>query len=303
MDILRTPEARFEGLVDYPFAPHYRQVTADDGSDLRFHFVDEGPRSSEAVVLLHGNPTWSYLYRHMISGLVDRGHRVIAPDLMGMGKSDKPDDPAFFTMARHVDWLSQWLSDADLRAFTMFGQDWGGILGLQLLATHGVRCRGFIASNTGLPTGQGVNKFMTDWLSFSQSVEELPVAKLVAGGTTRRLSPAELAAYDAPFPDGSYQASAKQFPLLIPLQPDNPGVPQAEATWRYLETFEQPFLTVFGAEDAVGYKAGAHRQLQARIPGARGQPHRVIEGASHFIQEDAAGELVTIIDTFTRGTL
>ncbi len=298
MKVLRTPDDRFDHLADFGFSPHYVEVSADDGLALRMHYVDEGPSEEAPILLLHGNPTWSYLYRHMVRGLSALGHRVIAPDLVGFGKSDKPDDPSYFTMARFVDWTAAFVRQLNLRNTTLFGQDWGGIIGLNLLPALPDRFDRVVASNTGLPAGQGVNAFMAEWLRFSQSVEELPVARLVASGTTRRLSKGELAAYEAPFPDGSYQAAAKAFPLLIPLQPDNPGVPQAKATWSYLERFERPFLTIFGSEDAIGYKAGAHRPLQQRIPGAQGLPHEVIEGANHFIQEDAHERLVTVIDTF-----
>jgi len=302
MDVLRTPDDRFTGLVDFDFAPHYREVAAADGTRLRFHFLDEGPRDAAPVLLLHGNPSWCYLYRRMIPGLVARGHRVVALDLMGLGRSDKPVDRDELTMAGHTDWIGQWLEAEDLRDVTLFCQDWGGMLGLALLPGHGDRFARVVASNTGLPEGQGANEFLEQWLAFSQSVDVLPVGALVQGGTTRVLSTAEVAAYDAPYPDGSYQAAPKQFPVLIPIQPDNPGVPQAKEVWAYLETWEKPFLTVFGDHDQVAYRAGAHLALQRRIPGARGRPHRVLEGPSHFIQEDAPDELVAILDDFIRAT-
>lgn len=298
MDVLRTPDERFADLADYDFAPHYREVVASDGTNLRFHFVDEGPRDAAPILLLHGNPSWSYLHRHLIRGLAARGHRVVALDLMGMGRSDKPTDRGSYSLAAHVDWMSQWLEGEDLRDVTLYCQDWGGLTGLHLVRLHPDRFARVLASNTGIPTGEGVNRFMERWLAFSQSVDELPIGALVDGGTTRALTGAEKAAYDAPFPDGTYQASPLQFPLLIPVQPDNPGVPMCLETWAFLETWTKPFLTVFGSEDAVAYKPGAHRAFQERIPGAAGQPHRVIEGADHFIQEDAAAELVEILDAF-----
>ena len=301
MDVLRTPDDRFADLDGYDFAPHYREVTAVDGTDLRMHFLDEGPRDAAPVLLLHGNPSWCYLYRHMVAGLVARGHRVVAPDLIGMGRSDKPTDQDDYTLRAHVDWLSQWLVGEDLEAITLFCQDWGGTAGLNLLPLHGDRFDRVVASNTGLPEGRGMNKFLEDWLAFSQSVELLPVGGLLQGGTTRELSPAEVAAYEAPFPDGSYQAAPKRFPLLIPVQPDNPGVPTTKATWEYLTTWEKPFLTVFGDRDPVAFGAGAHLPFQQRIPGAQGQSHVVVAGANHFIQEDAPDELVDILDTFIAG--
>jgi haloalkane dehalogenase len=300
MDVLRTPDDRFADLPDWDFAPHYREITADDGTVLRFHFVDEGPRDGPPVLLLHGNPSWSYLHRHMITGLAARGYRVLALDLMGLGRSDKPADLGFYTLARHVDWVGQWLVAEDLRDLTLYCQDWGGLIGLQVLPTHGDRVARVVASNTGIPVGEGADKFMEDWLAFSQSVDVLPVAALVDSGSTRALSDGEKAAYDAPFPDGTYQAAAKQFPLLIPVQPDNPGVPQCVATWAYLETWTKPFLTVFGSADPIAFKPRAHEKFQRLVPGAAGQPHRVIEGANHFIQEDAPAELVDVIDAFVR---
>lgn len=299
MDVLRTPDERFADLEDYDFVPHYREVTAADGTRLRFHFVDEGPRDSAPVLLLHGNPTWSYLHRHMIRGLVVRGHRVVALDLMGMGRSDKPKDRSAYTLAAHVDWMSQWLAGEDLTEITLYCQDWGGLTGLHLLPRFPDRFARVIASNTGLPTGEGANAFMKQWLEFSQSVDELPISALVANGTTRELTPGERAAYDAPFPDGTYQASPIHFPMLIPIQPDNPGVPMCEATWAFLGTWTKPFLTVFGSEDPVSYKPGAHRKFQRVVPGAAHQDHQVIDGANHFIQEEVPDRLVEIIDAFT----
>jgi haloalkane dehalogenase len=299
MDVLRTPDERFADLPDWDYEPQYRTVTAADGTELRFHFVDEGPRDAAPILLLHGNPSWSYLYRHMIRGLADRGHRVLAPDLMGLGRSDKPTARSDYTLAAHVDWVGQWLEAEDLSAATLFCQDWGGIIGLCALRHHADRFDRVLASNTGIPVGEGVNAFMQQWLDFSQSVDELPIGSLLDSGTTRPLSPDEQAAYDAPFPDGTYQAAALQFPLLIPVQPDNPGVPMCVETWAFLETWTKPFLTVFGADDAIAYKPGAHLKFQKLVPGAAGQPHEVIEGANHFIQEDAPERLVQIIHEFT----
>ena len=298
MDVLRTPDERFADLPDWDYEPHYRTVTAADGTELRFHFVDEGPRDAAPILLLHGNPSWSYLYRHMIRGLADRGHRVLALDLMGMGRTDKPMARSDYTLAAHVDWVGQWLTGENLTGATLFCQDWGGIIGLNALRLHPDRFDRVLASNTGIPVGEGVNAFMQQWLDFSQGVDELPISSLLAGGTTRPLTEAEQAAYDAPFPDGTYQAAALQFPLLIPLQPDNPGVPMCVETWAFLETWTKPFLTVYGSEDAISYKPGAHRKFQRLVPGAAGQPHQVIEGANHFIQEDVPDALVEILDRF-----
>jgi len=303
MDVLRTPDARFTDLEGYDFEPHYAEVTAADGTPLRFHFVEEGPRDAAPVLLLHGNPTWSYLHRDMIRGLVARGHRAVALDLIGFGRSDKPVARSSYTLASHVDWLGQWLEGSDLTDITLYCQDWGGLAGLQLLPRQPERFARIVASNTGIPSGEGANEFMQRWLEFSQSVDALPVGKLVDNGTGRALTAGELAAYEAPFPDGSYQTGALQFPLLIPVQPDNVGVPMCRATWEFLAGWTRPFLTVMGSEDAIAYKPGAHRKFQRVVPGAAGLDHVVIEGAGHFIQEDAPDRLVDIIDAFVHGGL
>ncbi len=298
MEFLRTPDERFVGLEDYDYVPHYRTITAADGTELRFHFVDEGPRDADPVLLLHGNPSWSYLHRKMIRGLVARNHRVVALDLMGMGRSDKPVQKSDYSLANHIDWMGQWLIAENLTNITLYCQDWGGITGLNLLPLHGDLFTRVIASNTGIPAGEGATEGIENWLAFVSSVEELPIGGVIQSGTTRKLSPGELAAYEAPFPDGRYQASPLEFPFLIPVQPDNPGVPMCRETWEYLGTWEKPFLTVYGSEDAISYKPGSHLKFQRVIPGAADQSHVVIEGANHFIQEDAPDQLVDIIDAF-----
>jgi haloalkane dehalogenase len=300
MDVLRTPDERFDALPDWDYAPRYREVVAADGTLLRYHFVDEGPRDAAPVLLLHGNPSWSYLHRHMIRGLVERGHRVVALDLMGMGRSDKLVDRTAYTVEAHLDWMQQWIDGEDLRDVTLYCQDWGGLLGLNLVRLQPDRFTRILASNTGLPAGEGTNAALQAWIEFSQSVTPLPVGAIVDGASTRTLTEAERAAYDAPYPDATYQASPVQFPVLIPAPPDHPAVPLFRATWDFLETWTRPFLTVFGSEDAIAFKPGSHLKFQRKVPGAQGQPHRVIEGANHFIQEDASDELVEILDAFTR---
>lgn len=300
MNVLRTPEERFAELEGWAYAPQYVEVRAADATALRMHYVDEGPRDAAPVLLLHGNPSWSYLHRHMIDGLAARGHRVLALDLMGMGRSDKPTARDDYTLAAHVDWVGQWLDAIDLRDITLYCQDWGGLIGLNVVRFHPDRFARIVASNTGLPNGEGVNPFMERWLAFSQSVEELPVADLIQGMTKHTLTEGERRAYEAPFPAGKYQISPIHFPLLIPLQPDNPGVPMCRETWAFLETWDKPFLTAMGSEDPVSFKPGAHLKLQRKVPGAQGQSHVVIEGANHFIQEDASDDLVRVIDEFVR---
>lgn len=298
MDVLRTPDERFTGLADYPFDPHYLTVTDADGTALRIHYVDEGPRDAAPVLLLHGEPSWSYLYRKFVPDLVARGHRVVAPDLIGFGKSDKPAERTDYTYERHVAWMSEWLCALDLRDITLFCQDWGGLIGLRLVAAFPERFARIVVSNTGLPVGTGSSEGFDAWLAFSQNVPLFPVGAIVNGGTTRELSADEIAAYDAPFPDESYKAGARQFPALVPITPEHASVDANRAAWGVLETFERPVLTAFGDKDAV--TKGGERIFIERIPGARGQPHEIVAGGGHFIQEDAPGHLCTLIDALIR---
>jgi haloalkane dehalogenase len=298
MKVLRTPDERFADLADYPFAPHYLTVTDADGTDLRIHYVDEGPRDAAPILLMHGEPSWSYLYRKFVPDLVARGHRVIAPDLIGFGKSDKPAARTDYTYERHVAWMSQWLTAFDLTDITLFCQDWGGLIGLRLVAAFPDRFARLVVSNTGLPVGTGSSEGFDAWLAFSQNVPQFPVGFIVNGGTTRDLTAAEIAAYDAPFPDESYKEGARQFPVLVPITPDHASVAENRAAWAVLERFERPVLTAFGDKDAV--TKGGERAFIERVPGARGQPHRIIAGGGHFIQEDAPAELCALIDDLIR---
>jgi len=298
MEVLRTPDARFVDLADYPFAPQYLSVTDADGTELRLHYVDEGPRDAAPILLMHGEPSWSYLYRKFIPDLVSRGHRVIAPDLIGFGKSDKPAARTDYTYERHVAWMSDWLTALDLTGITLFCQDWGGLIGLRLVAAFPDRFARLVVSNTGLPVGTGSSEGFDAWLAFSQNVPQFPVGFIVNGGTTRDLTPAEIAAYDAPFPDESYKEGARQFPTLVPITPDHASVAENRAAWAVLEKFERPVLTAFGDKDAV--TKGGERAFIDRVPGARGQPHRIIVGGGHFIQEDAPAELCILIDDLIR---
>ena len=298
MEVLRTPDERFAGLADYPFAPHYLKVTDADGTELRIHYVDEGPRDAAPILLMHGEPSWSYLYRKFVPILVARGHRVIAPDLIGFGKSDKPAARSDYTYERHVAWMSDWLTALDLTNITLFCQDWGGLIGLRLVAAFPDRFARLVVSNTGLPVGTGSSEGFDAWLAFSQNVPQFPVGFIVNGGTTRDLTAAEVAAYDAPFPDETYKEGARQFPTLVPITPDHPSVAENRTAWAVLERFERPLLTAFGDKDAV--TKGGERAFIDRIPGARGQPHRIIAGGGHFIQEDAPEELCGLIDDLIR---
>ncbi|MDB5704530.1 MAG: alpha/beta fold hydrolase [Sphingomonas bacterium] len=298
MQVLRTPEDRFAGLADYPFAPHYLTVTDDDGTRLRIHYVDEGPRDAPPVLLMHGEPSWSYLYRKFVPALVASGYRVIAPDLIGFGKSDKPTARADYSYERHVAWMSDWLTALDADGITLFCQDWGGLIGLRLVAAFPDRFARLVIANTGLPVGTGSSEGFKAWLAFSQNVPQFPVGFIVNGGTTRELSPAEIAAYDAPFPDESYKEGARQFPTLVPITPEHASVAENRAAWAVLETFDKPVLTAFGDNDAV--TRGGEKAFIERVPGARGQPHSIIKDAGHFLQEDKPEELCALIDSFIR---
>jgi haloalkane dehalogenase len=293
MEVLRTPDARFEGLADWPHAPRYLEVRDADGTALRIHYVDEGPRDGAPVLLMHGEPSWAYLYRHVIGGLIAKGHRVIAPDLIGFGRSDKPAKRADYTYERHVDWMSQWLTALDLSGLTLFCQDWGGLIGLRLVAAYPERFAGLVIANTGLPVGGGMTDGFKAWLDFSQNIPVMPVGVLVNGGSQRNLSDAEVAAYDAPFPDETYKEGARQFPLLVPVTAEHASVAENLAAWTVLERFDKPVVTAFSDGDAI--TRGGEAPFQTRIPGAKGQPHVTLAGG-HFLQEDSPAEIVEVID-------
>jgi haloalkane dehalogenase len=297
MQVLRTADERFEGLADWPFAPHYATVNAKAGPALRLAYVDEGPRDAAPVLLLHGEPSWSYLYRKIIPALVGRGHRVIAPDLIGFGRSDKPSERSDYSYERHVAWMSEWLTGLDLRAITLFCQDWGGLIGLRLVAAFPERFAALVIANTGLPVGSGMTEGFKAWLNFSQSVPVMPIGVIVNGGTGRNLSDEEVAAYDAPFPDESYKAGARQFPALVPVTPEHGSVAENLAAWTVLGAFDKPVVTCFSDGDAV--TRGGDIMFQTRVPGAKGQPHVTLSGG-HFLQEDSPAEIVEIIDAQAR---
>jgi len=300
MIVLRTPDERFANLVDFPFAAHYHEVASGAGPTVRMHFVDEGARDAAPIVLLHGEPTWSYLYRKMIPVLVAGGHRVIAPDLVGFGKSDKPSDQQDYTYARHVSWMAQLLFDhLRIRNATLFGQDWGGLVGLRLVASEPERFARVVVSNTGLPTGERpLSKAFLAWQQFSQTTPDFPVGALVNGGSLTTLSADEIAAYDAPFPDDSYKAGARIFPALVPTSIDDPSHHDNIAAWHVLERFERPFLCCFSDGDPI--TKGGDAIFRSRVPGANGQAHVTIAGGGHFIQEDKGVELAHTIDDFIR---
>jgi haloalkane dehalogenase len=291
MEVLRTPDARFVGLPDFGFAPHYLEVGAPA---LRLHYLDEGDSYAAPVLLLHGEPSWCYLYRKIVPALAAQGHRVVAPDLIGFGRSDKPTQRSDYTFERHVDWMSEFLTKLDLKGMTLFCQDWGGLIGLRLVARFPERFAAVVTANTGLPAGgRNIRLPFRIWLAFSQYVPRLPIGGLISLGTVRRLSDGEKRAYDAPFPDESYKAGARQFPTLVPITDAHASVAECKQAWEVLERFEKPFVTAFSDRDPV--TRGGDRVFQARIPGTRGQPHTTIRRGGHFLQEDHPEQLATLI--------
>jgi haloalkane dehalogenase len=305
VDFVRTPDDRFDNLPGYPFEPHYAEVEAGDGSgtQLRVHYIDEGDQSSgETVLLMHGEPSWSYLYRKMIPVLVDAGYRCIAPDLVGFGRSDKPTPRTEYTYARHVEWMRAALfDDVDLSHATLVGQDWGGLVGLRLLAEHPDRFARAVAANTFLPTGdRHPGKAFLAWQQFSQETADFHVGGIVKGGCRTDIDDATVAAYDAPFPDDSYKEGARQFPLLVPTSPDDPASADNRKAWESLQKFDKPFLCAFSDQDPI--TGGADRVLKELIPGTNGRAHTTIEGGGHFLQEDCGPQLAAVIAEFIRST-
>jgi haloalkane dehalogenase len=295
MEALRTPDDCFESLPDYPFAPHYVDVPSGDGASLRLHYLDEGPRDGAVVLLLHGEPSWSFLYRKMIPTLVTAGLRCIAPDLIGFGRSDKPTERADYTYARHVEWLRSALFDSiDLREITLVGQDWGGLIGLRLVAENPDRFARVVAANTFLPTGDTPpGAAFLGWQNFSQTVEDFDIGFIVNGGCATDLPDAVVAAYRAPFPDDSYKAGARQFPMLVPTAPDDPAAQANRNAWNVLRSWQKPFLTAFSDQDAI--TRGGDGAFQRDVPGCAGQPHTTIEGGGHFLQEDRGEQLAQVV--------
>jgi haloalkane dehalogenase len=293
MQALRTPDDRFADLPGYAFEPHY--VELDDG--LRMHYVDEGPRDADPVLMLHGEPSWSYLYRKMIPVITGAGLRAIAPDLIGFGRSDKPSERSDYSYQTHMDWIHGFVRSLNLERVTFLGQDWGGLIGLRMVAEDPDRYDRVVASNTFLPTGdRELGDAFHAWRKFSQETPEFKVGRIVAGGCVTEVSPEVVGAYDAPFPDDTYKAGPRQFPMLVPASPDDPAAPANRKAWDVLEQWEKPFLTAFSDSDPI--TRGAERILLKRIPGTRGQPHTTIEGGGHFLQEDKGEELADVVVKF-----
>jgi haloalkane dehalogenase len=298
MERLRTPDSRFDALSDFDFEPKYAEVTDPTGAEaLRMAYLDEGPRDGQVVLLMHGEPSWSYLYRFVIPDLVSANLRVVVPDLMGFGRSDKPSDREDYTYARHVEWVRELLFDRlDLHDVTFFGQDWGALIGLRLVAEHSERFARVAIGNGGLPTGdERMSDAFRSWQTFSQTTPELHIGNIVSGGCAERLSADVVAAYDAPFPDESFKEGARQFPKLVPTSPEDPAHDANVAAWSSLERFTKPFFCCF-SNDAITH--GAEAKFIELVPGARGQAHTTIQSSAHFLQEENGPQLAGILIEF-----
>lgn len=289
----RTPDDRFADLPDFPWTPRHHPLA--DG--LRMAWVEAGPADGPVVLMLHGEPSWSFLYRHLLASVAGAGMRGIAPDLVGFGRSDKPTAPGDYTYERHVGWLREWFEALDLRDVVLFAQDWGGLVGLRLVAALPDRFAGVVVANTGLPTGdRPPPAALLAWQEVAATMPDFDVGAIVASGCAHDLPAPVRAAYDAPFPEEAAKAGARVFPSLIPTSPDNPSSEPNRAAWAALERFERPFLTAFSDGDPL--TRGGERVFHRRIPGAAGQPHVTIPGAGHFLQEDAPGPLAEVVISF-----
>jgi len=289
MKALRTPDDRFVGLPDYPFAPHYLDV----GDDLRMHYVDEGPRDGRVVLMMHGEPSWSYLYRKMIPVFAKAGFRAIAPDLIGFGKSDKPTRTDDYSYARHVGWMKQFLSSVDLSNITLVAQDWGSLIGLRLAMENQDRFARIVIANGFLPTAErAVPPAFRAWRAFARFSPVFPIGRIIASGCVSKPDARVRAAYDAPFPSSAYKAGARIFPALVPTSPSDPAVPANREAWKQLGEWKKPFLTLFGKNDPILGRADT--PLQNHVPGAKGEPHERFWGG-HFVQEDRGDYLANAI--------
>ena len=297
MEYLRTPDDCFTDLPGFDFSPNYLTVDDTEGGELRVHYLDEGPADAAPVLLMHGEPSWSFLYRRMIPALVSAGQRVVAPDLVGFGRSDKPGLRTDYTYQRHVQWMQSVIDQLQLRDITLVCQDWGGLIGLRLVAENPGRFARVVAANTMLPTGdQDLGEAFVNWRTFSQEVPVFPVSTIINGATTTELPPEVLRGYDAPFPDERFKEGARQFPLLVPATPDDPAAESNRAAWQVLSQWQKPFLTAFSDSDPI--TAGGDALLQKLIPGCSGQAHTTIENGGHFLQEDQGEKLAGVVADF-----
>jgi haloalkane dehalogenase len=294
MKALRTPEERFANLPGYKFEPHYVDVPAGDGDTLRMHYIDEGPPDAAPILMLHGEPSWCYLYRKMIPVVTKARHRAVAPDLIGFGRSDKPASRNDYTYQRHVAWMTAFVEALDLREITLVCQDWGGLIGLRVAAEHPDRFARIVAANTFLPTGdQPAGEAFLRWQNYSQTIPDFDSGWIVNSGCTTDLSDQIKDAYRAPFPDDSYKEGARIFPKLVPTSPEDPASGPNREAWKVLSKWDKPFLCAFGDSDPI--TRGGERFFQQAVPGTKGQPHTTIAGGGHFIQEDRGEELAKVI--------
>ncbi len=330
MEFVRTPEDRFTALEGYPFEPKYVSVDDGDGGQLRMHYLDEGPADGELILCIHGQPTWSYLYRKMIPIFVAAGYRVIAPDIVGFGKSDKPTVQQDYSYARHVTWMNGFVNNLNLRDITLICQDWGGLIGLRVVTENLSRFARVVTANTGLPDARDIPDEMAPamhqiydsipplpplemgaklqenengtgfmyWIKFCAEYSDFTISEVVSMSAMGELTKEQIRAYDAPFPDESYKAGARRFPSLVPIFPDDPEIPANRKAWKVLQQFEKPFLTAFSDRDPV--TAGGFRRFQEEVPGAQNQNHTTIEGAGHFLQEDKGDTLANTVIDFMR---
>ncbi|MDH3338637.1 MAG: haloalkane dehalogenase [Gammaproteobacteria bacterium] len=292
MNALRTPDYRFANLPGYGFEPNYVEIAG-----LRMHYVGAGPADAAPVLLLHGEPSWSYLYRKMIPPLASAGHRVVAPDLIGFGRSDKPAARSDYSYAGHVNWMRQFIEALDLNDITLFCQNWGSLIGLRVAAENQHRFARIALGNGGMPTGdEEFPRAFRIWRAFARWSPWFPVGRIVQSGTVNDLTKAEVAAYDAPFPSARYKAGARAFPALVPTGPDDVASDDNRRAWQLLSTFDKPFLTTFSNRDPI--TRGGERPFQDRVPGARNIEHVKIRNAGHFLQEDKGEELAEVLISF-----
>ena len=334
MKSLRTPDSQFENLPDYPFAPHYTEIDDGQSGTLRIHHVDEGPRDAPIVLCMHGQPSWSYLYRHMIPLLAQAGLRVLAPDLVGYGRSDKPASVEDYSYQRQVDWMTSWLKANEVQGATFFGQDWGGLIGLRMVAENPERFERVVIGNTGLPQPkttppeviEEVRRFRAEaptptmqevmqalgeggsgplsfayWQKWCWENEDLPVGLAIMGACGEKvLTPEEIAAYDAPFPDPSFKMGPRAMPSQVPTLSNDPSVEANRKAWEVFKKWEKPFLTAFDDGDPVS--AGGEVPFIESVPGAKGLDHKKLSGGGHFFQEAKSEELVEIITGLIHST-
>jgi haloalkane dehalogenase len=291
---LRTPEERFAHLREFPYTPHYIEV-----GGLRMAYIDEGPRAAPVVLLMHGEPSWSYLYRKMIPVFLAAGYRLVAPDLVGFGRSDKPARKSDYSYFNHVQWMKAWLEHVDLRQVTLFCQDWGSLIGLRMVAELPDRFARIVLANGGLPTGTAETpKAFRIWRAFAIYSPWFPIGRIIKAGCALGLSSQEVAAYDAPFPSSAYKVAARLFPTFVPITPDDPERQNNERAWEFFKQCDKPFLTLFSSRDPV--TRGGHKIWQKLVPGAQGQPHAITRGAGHFLQEDKGPEVAAAIVAFMK---